>query len=287
VQVTLSTVKARTSKPVFPLVRALVEQVLGDLPDDGQPLLEAGLDSLGAVELQRSLAAAFDISLPSTIVFDYPTVNALAELIESHHVSAEPASPRAAYEVGALELGCEPPMHSNTDLSGLATKFPATRDGVLGFWKSVFTESNIPTLTPLQRWDPDKYYSPDSSGIYVRLGGFIDGIEQFDVVAFGSVFIHSAIGLLCCTLPKNEPLSRLNTNGVPQACTVRSAGYRPPGSLDVGKNIRGLHFCDRRATSHAARWCGCLHWVHVPRVRYRVFKSRAPLNSRAEHWKRK
>ncbi len=38
------------------------------------PLMSAGLDSLGAVELRNGISARFRISLPATFSFDYPTL---------------------------------------------------------------------------------------------------------------------------------------------------------------------------------------------------------------------
>lgn len=43
--------------------------------------MEAGLDSLGAVELRNQLAAHHSLELPPTVTFDYPTVAALADYI--------------------------------------------------------------------------------------------------------------------------------------------------------------------------------------------------------------
>ena len=48
------------------------------LPD--QPLMEAGLDSIGAVELRNAVGAKFGVDLPATVTFDHPTPQALTQL---------------------------------------------------------------------------------------------------------------------------------------------------------------------------------------------------------------
>lgn len=44
-------------------------------------LFDIGIDSLMAVELRNSLHSGLAISLPSTLVFDYPTVEALVDFL--------------------------------------------------------------------------------------------------------------------------------------------------------------------------------------------------------------
>lgn len=51
-------------------------QVLAD-----EPLMAAGLDSLGTVELRNTLETTLDISLPPTLAMDYPTAGAIAGYI--------------------------------------------------------------------------------------------------------------------------------------------------------------------------------------------------------------
>ena len=62
-------------------IGAIVQQMLGSSVDANQPLMEAGLDSLGAVELRTKLGAEFGMELPATVTFDHPSVAALAKFL--------------------------------------------------------------------------------------------------------------------------------------------------------------------------------------------------------------
>ena len=69
---------AAAAGDVLRRVAAVVAGVLGKHVEPGEPLMEAGLDSLGAVELRNSLGSEFRTEMPATVTFDYPSVSALA-----------------------------------------------------------------------------------------------------------------------------------------------------------------------------------------------------------------
>ena len=60
-----------------------------------QPLMEAGIDSLGSVELHNTLGSQLNIELPATLIFDYPSIGALASFLTAHAQSADSSAPAA------------------------------------------------------------------------------------------------------------------------------------------------------------------------------------------------
>ena len=79
-----------------------------------QPLMEAGLDSLGAVELRNALGARFGIELPATTTLDYPTASALAA-----HLAARMAA--GASREASSEGGYSMDVASQAELSAYSS----------------------------------------------------------------------------------------------------------------------------------------------------------------------
>ncbi len=65
----------------------------GNKPPSGARMRQAGLDSLGAVELRSAVCSAFGLDLAATFAFDYPTVAAMAAYITA---ATAPSSPGPA-----------------------------------------------------------------------------------------------------------------------------------------------------------------------------------------------
>ena len=78
-------------------VANLVTEYTGIQVSSNDILANKGLDSLGAIELCNSLAQTFEVTLPSTLLFDHPTIGCVARHIRglldlSDRTSVEPDS---------------------------------------------------------------------------------------------------------------------------------------------------------------------------------------------------
>ena len=69
-----------------------------------QPLMEAGLDSIASVELRNAISVHFELELPATASFDYPTISALAAFVLSRRPAALPLPADASSSVDALAV---------------------------------------------------------------------------------------------------------------------------------------------------------------------------------------
>ena len=83
-------------------VREQAVKVLGLPPSKRaeitQPLKEMGLDSLMSVELRNALGASIGRTLPGSLVFDYPTIEAIAKFIANEVFKIETKSTKPAHE---------------------------------------------------------------------------------------------------------------------------------------------------------------------------------------------
>ncbi len=92
---------------VLESVRATVATVLGDVTLAIQPdkrFVELGFDSLQAIQVRNRLESATGVSLPATLIFDYPTTKLVAERVMETLVGAvDGGTVSAEYELAEIE----------------------------------------------------------------------------------------------------------------------------------------------------------------------------------------
>ncbi|WP_341720665.1 type I polyketide synthase [Micromonospora sp. FIMYZ51] len=157
------------------LVRTEAASVLGHVRADeigGRLFQELGFDSLTAMELRNRLAAATGLRLPTSIVFDYPTPVALAELLRTE-LFGSAAEPVAA-TLAVREAADDPLV-----IVGMACRFPGGVGSPEELWQLVFEGRDEISDFPADRgWE--SWQVPG-----IRQGAFMSGAGDFDAAFFG------------------------------------------------------------------------------------------------------
>ncbi|NUS10080.1 MAG: SDR family NAD(P)-dependent oxidoreductase, partial [Streptomyces sp.] len=173
---------------VTSLVRTQVGAVLGLTGpaafDMDQAFRDIGFTSLSAVELRNRLGAATESRLPTTLVFDYPTPNALIGHLLADVLGSGPADTAATEAAPSAATPNEP-----IAIVGMACRLPGGVTSPEDLWQVVANGEDVIAGFPKNRgWDLDRLFhdDPDHTGTsYARTGSFLHDAGDFDADFFG------------------------------------------------------------------------------------------------------
>nr|WP_262928363.1 type I polyketide synthase [Streptomyces sp. CBMA29] len=152
---------------------------------------EFGFDSLTALQLRNALATATGLRLPATLVFDYPTPQALTGFLRTLVLGADRPG-QAAATAPADAAGQASAPDSDTDpvvIVGMACRYPGGVGSPEELWSLVASGGDAVSGFPVDRgWDVEGLFDPNpgvAGRSYAREGGFLYGAGEFDAGFFG------------------------------------------------------------------------------------------------------
>ena len=194
---TSSTEPSSSVASVSEVVRTVAKELVGPVVSIDAPLMQAGLDSLGATEFRSRLSEQLGgVDLPATIIFDFPTIRQIEAHLKSTVVTKKEVSKTAVAEtlrqlasaqVPVKSVSRAKPAKSSTSvaLSGCAILAPSAVDTVAKFTGMLVSSTDVVTEVPLARWN-DAMLSAAPKGIESRRKhmAFVRNADKFDNEAF-------------------------------------------------------------------------------------------------------
>jgi len=149
--------------------------------DIREPLASYGLGSTEAVSLAGELAEWLGRKLSPALVYEYPTIEALA-----WHLAGSPEVSEAVTRTGQDEKTKNEPIA----IIGIGCRFPGANDPA-AFWQLLHDGVDAIGEVPADRFDQHAFYDPDPATpgkMNTRWGGFLGQVDQFDPNFFGISF---------------------------------------------------------------------------------------------------
>ncbi|MGW4533253.1 SDR family NAD(P)-dependent oxidoreductase [Nocardia sp. NPDC004340] len=166
-------------------VRTVAAGILGHTSPEAvapqQAFQQLGFDSLSAIEFRNKLNTATGLQLPATLIFDYPTPQAVAEFIGAQLLGTVAVEQRAVRQVRADD---EP-----IAVVAMACRYPGGVASPEDLWHLVLEGGDTTGDMPVDRgWDLEGIYDPEpgkAGKTYTRSGGFLYSAAEFDADFFG------------------------------------------------------------------------------------------------------
>ncbi|MFV2022164.1 SDR family NAD(P)-dependent oxidoreductase, partial [Micromonospora sp. LOL_023] len=178
---------AERQRAVLALVRRKAAAVLGhsgaEAVEPDRAFSEVGFDSLAAVELRNLLTTETGFTLPATLVFDYPTPQALAAYL------VDKAAPVADAPAAASDTATAATTDEPIAIVAMACRYPGDVASPEQLWRLVADGVDAVSEFPTDRgWQLEQIYHPEPGQpgrSYVNQGGFLHDAAMFDPEFFG------------------------------------------------------------------------------------------------------
>jgi acyl transferase domain-containing protein/acyl carrier protein len=158
---------------------ALAVDISPEAITTNEPFSHFGLDSAKAVGLLNLLGKFLGREMPVTLVWRYPTIEALANYLCG---KPESASRESSSNVLPAATWDQP-----IAVIGIACRFPGAPDPA-AFWDLLRSGRSAFREITSDRWDIDAWYDPDfgkPGKINARMAGLLERIDEFDPSFFG------------------------------------------------------------------------------------------------------
>ena len=153
--------------------------------DVDEPLMEAGIDSLGVHEFSSELQDKIggDLVIPSTLLFNYPTIQKVTDYIHTM-IFGEQDTPDNNMRIQSHGHS----MATKLGIVGMSCRFPGGINGPESFWDFLCARGSGIQDVPKSRWNSNDFYNSNRNmpgKMYVKKGGFVDDLDMFDARMFG------------------------------------------------------------------------------------------------------
>lgn len=137
--------------------------------DPAEAFSAYGMDSLKAVQLSGELEEFLNAELPSTLVYDYPNIDALSDYLTGKRKAT-----------GRIISAAKKKEKEPVAIVGIGLRFPGGNSNTEQFYKFLISGGDAIRQIPEGRWNNSQLKENT-----VTLGGFLDDVEMFDAAFFG------------------------------------------------------------------------------------------------------
>jgi len=144
-------------------------------------LVEFGMTSLDAIRFSKQLSTELREELPYTLVFNYPTVNQIVNMImgQRKHENSVQQSTSTCDAAPAMNV-----VDGSADIAiiGMSCRLPGEITNADEFWAMLEKGTNCVTNVPTTRFSMDEIYSPTKQvgKSYTTQGAFMTNVDYFD-----------------------------------------------------------------------------------------------------------